>query len=301
MTAMVKMKVLVLGSKGQLGQALMGQFKKTDDYRVFGVDLPDFDITDKDQVYSVIHRAKPDWVVNASAYTLVDQAESDREKAFKVNRDGPAFLAKACSALGIPLIHLSTDYVFDGTKGEPYSESDPIAPLGVYGMSKAEGEMEVRKNCREHVIVRTSWLYGVHGRNFVKTMAGLAGERETIRVVHDQFGCPTFAGDLADALLTVMTTVRAGGEDVWGTYHCCNKGVTSWYGFACEIIERIRNVRPLAAREIIPIPGSDYPTPAKRPSYSALDCSFMEETFTIRMKDWKESLGTMLDEWAGNG
>lgn len=290
------MKVLVVGSGGQLGWELM---RKLHDkaWTPVGCDQPDFDITDKDQVYSVIHREKPDWVVNASAYTLVDQAESDRDTAYKVNRDGPAFLAKACSALGIPLIHLSTDYVFDGTKGTPYMETDPIAPLGVYGTSKAEGEMEVRKNCGQHVIVRTSWLYGVHGRNFVKTMAGLAAERDAIRVVHDQYGCPTFAGDLADALITVIEGFRAGRGDVWGTYHYCGKGVTTWYGFACEIIERLRDIRPLAVKEILPIPGSDYPTPAKRPSYSALDGSLMEETFNITRRDWKDSLGAMLDEW----
>jgi len=287
------MKVLVFGSNGQLGFELMKKFEAKDLVPV-GFDLPLLDITDNESVLSVITLHKPDCVVNASAYTLVDKAETEREVAFKVNRDGPCFIAKACAKARIPLIHVSTDYVFDGQKNEPYRVDDIPEPLGVYGLSKEAGEQEVRKNINEHIIIRTSWLYGDHGHNFVKTIMRLAGEKDVISVVNDQYGSPTYAGDLAEAIIAIIKTIRTCKDCVWGTYHYTGQGVTTWYDFAREIVEVARREKKLAVREVKPIPSSEYPTPVKRPMYSVLDCSIIEERFNIRTKPWRESLERML-------
>lgn len=287
------MKVLVFGSNGQLGFELMKKLEAKDMVPV-GFDLPVLDITDNESVLSVITLHKPDCVVNASAYTLVDKAETEREVAFKVNRDGPCFIAKACAEARIPLIHVSTDYVFDGQKDEPYRVDDIPEPLGVYGLSKEAGEQEVRKNINEHIIIRTSWLYGGHGHNFVKTIMRLADEKDLIRVVNDQYGSPTYAADLADAITVIIETIRMNKEAIWGTYHYTGKGVTTWYDFAREIVELARRGKKLAVKEIEPIPSSEYPTPVKRPAYSVLDCSLIEDRFNIRTKPWRESLELML-------
>ena len=266
-----------------------------------GFDLPHGDVTDGEKVLSIIAHEKPDCVVNASAYTQVDKAETEREAAFKVNRDGPCFIAKACSMERIPLIHISTDYVFDGQKTEPYGVDDITLPLGVYGTSKEAGEMEVRRNIQEHLIVRTSWLYGCHGQNFVKTMVRLAMEKDVIRVVNDQYGSPTYASDLADALsLMIQSLKTSGSQDIWGTYHYSGKGVTTWYDFARAIIEIARSEKTLKVKEVKPIPSSGYPTQVKRPSYSVLDCSLIEDRFNIKTKNWRESLGIMIKEFLNN-
>lgn len=290
------MKVLVFGSNGQLGFELMKKLEAKDMVPV-GFDLPVLDITDNESVLSVITLHKPDCVVNASAYTLVDKAETEREVAFKVNRDGPCFIAKACAEARIPLIHVSTDYVFDGQKDEPYRVDDIPEPLGVYGLSKEAGEQEVRKNINEHIIIRTSWLYGGHGHNFVKTIMRLADEKDLIRVVNDQYGSPTYAADLADAITVIIETIRMNKEAIWGTYHYTGKGVTTWYDFAREIVELVRRGKKLAVKEIEPILSSEYPTPVKRPAYSVLDCSLIEDRFNIRTKPWRESLELMLMEY----
>lgn len=295
-------KVLVLGSNGQLGYALMKSFRKKARCTVSGLDLPYFDITEKDMVFSAVSSEKPDFVVNASAYTSVDLAESEVKRAFDINREGPSFLASVCFDLEIPLVHISTDYVFDGKKKNPYKESDITSPLCVYGLSKNEGEVEVKKNCSRHLIIRTSWLYGVHGRNFVKTITDLAESKEELRVVCDQRGTPTSAEDLADDIVRIIEMAdRCSDKDIWGTYHYSGKGETTWYEFACEIIERVCKIKPLAVKKIVPVASSDYQMPARRPAYSVLDCSLIESTFGIRMKDWKESLGVMLKSWIGGG
>lgn len=289
------MKVLVFGSNGQLGFEVMKKLE-AESMVPLGFDLPLLDITDNDSVLSVIELNKPDCVVNASAYTLVDKAETEREVAFKVNKDGPCFIAKACSMARIPLIHVSTDYIFDGQKNEPYRVDDIPAPLGVYGLSKEAGEQEVRKNINEHIIIRTSWLYGGHGHNFVKTIMRLAEEKDVISVVNDQYGSPTYAGDLAEAIIAIIKTIRTCKTRIWGTYHYTGQGVTTWYDFAREIVELVRREKKLAVREVKPIPSSEYPTPVKRPMYSVLDCSLIEERFNIRTKPWRESLELMLME-----
>jgi len=283
------MRILLVGCNGQVGRELcrLGEEKG---FHILPMDLPEFDITDKVAVDAAVKQHDNFLVINAAAYTAVDMAESNSDAAFAVNRDGPAHLASSCAAAGIPLIHISTDYVFDGKQMRPYIESDPISPIGVYGRSKAEGDAEVRKKLDRHIIIRTSWLCSIHGKNFVKTILKLANEKESISVVADQVGCPTFASDLAEAILNIAGQVRQKKDVSWGIYHYCGRGETTWYDFAKQIVEFARSYQGIKTRSIKPIRTKDYPTPAGRPSYSVLDCSLIEEQFGIQPKQWKESL-----------
>jgi dTDP-4-dehydrorhamnose reductase len=290
------MQLLVIGSNGQLGWELCRQGKDRG-LDLIPLDLPEFDITDKSAVHSAVTRSHADLAVNAAAYTAVDRAESEIDMAFAVNRDGPSYLASACSKVHIPLIHVSTDYVFDGCKKGAYLETDLVTPIGIYGKSKAEGEEKVRSNLNEHIIIRTSWLYGVHGNNFVKTMLRLGREREELRVVDDQHGCPTFAADLAEAILTIASLIERGENISWGTYHCCGGGSTTWYGFALKIFEIAKGYDTLKLKKVIPITTSEYPTPAKRPVNSVMACSLLERNFLITPRAWEESLSRMITEY----
>ena len=283
------MKITVIGVNGQLGWALNRQGKQLG-LDVVAVDLPDFNITDQAAVNTLVTQAHADVIINAAAYTAVDRAESEAQLAFAINRDGPAYLAAACADNGIALIHVSTDYVFDGTQKEPYVETDPVSPIGVYGRSKAAGEKEVRKLLPAHIIVRTAWLYGVHGNNFVKTMLRLGREQEIIRVVCDQFGCPTNAADLADAILLIAGRIAAGREIKWGTYHYCGDGATSWHGFAEAIFSLVGRQDTLRVKKIEPITTAEFPTPAKRPANSVLNCDLIKNHFGVHPRAWKESL-----------
>jgi dTDP-4-dehydrorhamnose reductase len=244
--------VAVVGGRGQLGRALVSR----------GVASPDVDITDAVAVARALDGITV--LINAAAYTAVDKAESERDRAFAVNRDGAGILARACADKGVRLLHVSTDYVFDGTGTRPYREDDPLAPLGVYGESKAAGEALV--HATGGIVVRTSWLFGHGGPSFLHTMVRLATERPLLRVVDDQRGCPTFAGDLADALLKL-----AAKDNLAPTYHYCGDGETTWYGFASAIVDEARKHRALKCERLEPITTADYPTPAKRPAYSVLD------------------------------
>ncbi|RJQ84046.1 MAG: dTDP-4-dehydrorhamnose reductase [Desulfobacteraceae bacterium] len=287
------MKLLIIGSNGQLGCDLMQQGLARQ-WRAAGADLPACDITRAESVDHTLASAAPlDLVINAAAYTAVDAAESHPQAAFAVNRDGVAVLARACSGLGLPLIHISTDYVFDGLQTRPYRPYDPIAPKGVYARSKAEGETELRRLLDHHVIVRTSWLFGVHGPNFVKTMLRLGKEMEILRVVDDQVGCPTYAGDLAGALLDIAAhLVRH--ADGWGTYHYCNQTAVTWYAFARRILTMARSYEQFKWNEIVPILTQHYPLPAPRPPYSVLDCGSLEAHFKITRRSWEPALREML-------
>ncbi|UCD78384.1 MAG: dTDP-4-dehydrorhamnose reductase [Desulfobacterales bacterium] len=287
------MKILTYGASGQLGCELMrqGQALSLD---MHGVAKPQTDITDVSQVESVFSSCHPDLAINAAAYTNVDGAESEPELAMAINKDGAANLARVCTANKIPLIHISTDYVFDGTKRSPYRETDPVSPLGVYGRSKAEGESAVRSILDEHIIVRTSWLYSSHGHNFVKTMLKLAREKEQIQVVSDQYGSPTSAADLAAAILSLAEMFRQRRAIAWGTYHYCGAGIVSWHGFARTIVEIGRQYVALKTTRIEPIKTADYPTQAARPAYSALDCSLIRKHFGISAKPWRDSLKTAI-------
>lgn len=286
------MKILVTGSKGQLGRELMRQGPQAG-LHLHGIDLPEHDIAHAADMQVVMDRWEPDLVINAAAYTQVDKAESEPQLAEAVNHKGPIVLADACRHRDIPLLHVSTDFVFDGERRTPYPTDAPMAPLSVYGRTKAAGEEAVRRRTARHLVVRTSWLYAAVGANFVATMLRLGHEHEKIRVVSDQFGSPTCAADLAAALLA-MGRQGLKNDGPWGTYHYCGSGVTSWCGFSAVIFEQARTFTSLAVKVVEPITTSEYPTPARRPAYSALDCTRTAEDFGIAPRPWEESLAETL-------
>ena len=288
------MKVIITGANGQLGRELIRQGRALD-LNIQGLNHQELDITDKDQLKQVLTDVAPSIIINAAAYTDVDKAENESRIAYAVNKNGPDNLARYCVNHGLALIHVSTDYVFDGTKGRPYRENDPIAPLGVYGQSKAQGEAVIRSALKNHIIVRTSWLYGVYGNNFVKTILKLSHEKARLRGVADQFGSPTSASDLAEALLIIAKKIAADGKSDWGTYHYCGKGITTWHGLAEKIIQLAQSYRKLPIKRVTPITTAEWPTPTKRPPYSVLDCSHLKNQFGIELKLWQESLKHMID------
>jgi dTDP-4-dehydrorhamnose reductase len=285
----------IIGSKGQLGWELVRQGEAWG-LKILALDYPEIDISDLASVDACFDSTKIEFMINAAAYTAVDRAESEPQAVFAVNRDGPANLAKRCRDRSIPLIHLSTDYVFDGTKKGVYIEEDPVAPLGVYGESKAAGEAEVRKHLPRHIIARTAWLYGVHGHNFVKTMLRMGREKDTLRVVSDQYGCPTFAADFADTILEMAKQAETSNSVPWGTYHYCGRGGTTWHAFAEAIFEIAGQYEKFAVKRVIPISTAEYPTPVRRPANSVLNCSKIERYFGIRPRPWRESLAEMIEQ-----
>jgi dTDP-4-dehydrorhamnose reductase len=287
------MKLLLVGSRGQLGWELLNATKECG-LDCEGLDTPQFDITDRGAVERTLGREKFSLTINAAAYTAVDKAESERDEAFAVNAEGPRYLALACAKRNIPLIHISTDYVFDGNKTIPYIESDALCPIGIYAESKAAGEKAVQGALEPHIILRTSWLYSSHGNNFVKTILRLASEREELKVVGDQHGCPTYAADLAAAILEIARQIDGGRPVQWGVYHYCGHGVTTWHEFARKICELGKKLAPMRVKEIKAISTDQYPTPAKRPPYSALDCSKIKSVFGIQTRPWQESLADMI-------
>jgi dTDP-4-dehydrorhamnose reductase len=291
--------ILLTGAQGQLGWEIQRRGPAAG-LAVQGYGRAELDITDRDRVLRSVESSTPKVVVNAAAFTAVDKSEADAAAAFSVNRDGPAHLAEACALLGVPMIHLSTDYVFDGAKSGAYVEDDQTAPLGVYGASKLAGEMAVRSHDAPHVILRTAWVYGVHGHNFVKTMLRLGRERPLVKVVDDQYGCPTFAGDLAEAVLAIAgrisrQTMPAQG---YGTFHCTAQGRTTWHGFARKIFEL---AAPSLGRmpQVYAIATSEYPTPARRPPNSVLDCGKLTRVHGITLRPWESALREMLDATLG--
>jgi dTDP-4-dehydrorhamnose reductase len=290
------MKILVLGATGQVGHELRRlAWPPGWDLAAFGRDGAD--IARRDTVSAVLARQRPDIVVNAAAYTAVDRAELETDKAWLGNCTGPLNLAICCREAAIPLIHLSTDYVFDGGKAGAYVEDDPVKPLGAYGGSKEAGERAVRDTLTQHVIVRTAWVYGAHGSNFVKTMLRLAAERPVLRVVADQVGSPTSAADIAAALCTIVQRIEAGNPR-WGTYHFAGGGAVSWHGFAEAIFALAAPWRgpppPVEA-----IATADYPTPARRPANSVLDCTRIGEAFGIVPRPWHQALADVVRELYG--
>ncbi len=283
------MKLLIIGSKGQLGSELVRKCKRND-FSFLALDLPEFNITDPSQVEKTLAVFKPSIVFNASAYTNVDKAETDLAIAFSVNSDGPANLAIYCDKNRIPIIHISTDYVFDGSKGQAYTESDPVSPLGVYGKSKEEGESKLRSILKQHIILRTSWLYGAYGNNFLKTMLWLGNEKKIIKVVSDQYGCPTCATDLAEAVVDISKQITQNPKIFWGTYHYCGLGITTWHKFAKAIFEIAGQYQNYKVSSVEAITTAQYPTRTKRPAFSALDCNLINKNFGITQKPWQGSL-----------
>jgi dTDP-4-dehydrorhamnose reductase len=288
------MNLLVTGVEGQLGTELVRQAPACG-VVVTAPLLAEMDLTNHARVEEVFAAVRPSAVINAAAYTLVDRAETESDLAFAVNAAAPAHLARLCDRAGIPLVQVSTDYVFDGCKQTPYVEDDPIAPLGVYGRSKAEGEAAVRGTLREHLIVRTAWLYSPYGSNFVRTILRLAAEGKELRIVDDQVGSPTCAADFAEALLSIAGRLRTGSEIPWGTYHYCGRGITSWFGFARHILQTLTTRRHIDAYRVVPITTQEYPTAARRPAFSALDCSRIQGNFGITLKPWQESVAQTID------
>jgi len=286
--------VLVLGSSGQLGGELLAASWPAG-WQVIGRSHADLDITRRDDVMIAIEtaeRAGAGLVINAAAYTAVDKAESESDRAFATNRDGAAHVASACARARLPLVHLSTDYVFDGTKQKPYVETDAPNPINVYGSSKLAGERAVQNALAEHVNLRTSWVYSARGHNFVKTILRLATERDEVRVVNDQFGCPTSARDLAGAIAAIAERIVTTGAP-WGTYHCAGHGRASWVDFANAVLA---SSRTLAHRRAVPIPTAQYPTAAQRPAESELDSSHFARTFGITLPSWRESVARVVSE-----
>ncbi|MGE3332615.1 MAG: dTDP-4-dehydrorhamnose reductase [Rhodospirillaceae bacterium] len=288
--------ILVTGAGGQVAWELERRAAAAKlSLQALGIEA--LDITDTKAVHATVSEAAPKVVINAAAYTAVDKAETEKDLAFAVNRDGPGHLAAACAARDIPLVHISTDYVFDGQSKDPYREDDATAPLGVYGASKLAGEAAVRAFLDRHIIIRTAWVYGVHGHNFVKTMLRLGAERDSLRVVADQRGAPTFAGDLADALLVLSRRLIDDvlPEEAYGTFHYTGGGAVSWHGFAETIFEI---AAPTLGRrpKVDAITTAEYPTPAKRPANSVLDCSKISRIHGIMRRPWEASLQEMLAE-----
>ena len=283
------MRMLITGANGQLGRELVRQGHRFN-LALHAFKRQELDITQPNQVDTILAKASPSLVINAAAYTNVDKAETEADLAFKVNKIAPGYLARCCADRNIALIHISSDYVFDGIKGKPYHETDPIAPVGIYGQSKAAGEVAIRSALKHHIILRTSWLYSVYGHNFVKTILNLGTEKKNIPVVDDQFGSPTSAADLAEAVLTIAAKIGSIADLDWGTYHYCGNGVTSWHGLAKEVLQLASPYVSLQTKQVEAITTAEYPTPVKRPPYSALDCSRIKKAFGIDPKPWQQSL-----------
>ena len=290
------MKLLVTGAGGQVGREVV-RLAPALGADVVGLDRAGLDVTDADAVRQAVAAARPDAVVNAAAYTAVDRAESEPGAAFAVNRDGAAHLAAACDAAGVPLVHVSTDYVFDGTQGAPYRPGDPVAPLGVYGASKAAGEDAVRQTER-HVILRTAWVFSRYGGNFVATMLRLAAERDRLAVVADQWGHPTAAADVARACLAAA---QRAADGLAGTLHTAGAPLATWHGLATETVRLGAEAGLVPAVPVDPIPTAAYPTPAARPPRVelAMDASFA--ALGLAPFDWRTSLAGEVAVRAASG
>ncbi|WP_413704218.1 dTDP-4-dehydrorhamnose reductase [Pseudomonas sp. Pseusp16] len=287
------MKVLINGRHGQVSHELQRRLGAVGELIVLGRDQ--LDLAQPDQIRRQVQNIRPDLIINAAAHTAVDLAESEPQSAFAINAVAPGILAEEALALDIPLIHYSTDYVFDGTKAGPYNEDDMPNPLGVYGKSKLAGEQAIRDVQGKHLILRTSWVYSTHGRNFLLTMQRLLQEKPELRVVADQIGAPTWAGTIANSTLALIERWQTKTAANWGTYHLTAQGETSWFGFAQAIGEALRQQGKPCAK-LIPIPTSDYPTPAARPLNSRLDCSRLQTDWGVSQPDWQTALRECLTE-----
>ena len=286
------MRLLITGAKGQLGTELV---RLGSGHKLLAVGHDQLDITDASVVIDFIDEFQPDAVINAAAYTAVDRAESDKDAAFAVNRDGPANLARACECHAIPLIHISTDYVFDGSKPGAYVEGDHVSPLGVYGQSKLAGEQAVQALCSRFIVLRTSWVFSTVGNNFVITMLRLGAERDELGIVADQQGCPTAAAELARAIYAVLNVDL--DNVTWGVYHFCQPEPTTWFGFAESIFAGAKEEgMDMKVSKLTAIATSDYPTPAKRPVNSQMDCTSFSQVFGYTIKPWAESLNEVIKE-----
>lgn len=290
------MRVLVTGSRGQVGHCLVQQLSTMKEVEFLAVDRDQLDITHSAQVDAVVNEFKPNIIINAAAHTAVDRAEQEIELSYAINRDGPHYLAQAAQKVGAAILHISTDYVFSGDKPNPYLETDPTAPQGVYGESKLAGEIAVAQACPRHIILRTAWVFGEHGNNFVKTMLRLAQTRDALGVVADQYGGPTYAGDIANALLMMAKAIVDGKSTAFGVYHFSGLPHVSWHEFACTIFDKARDQGILnKSLQVNAITTQEYPTPAKRPANSRLDTQKIHQHFGVVASDWQTALNHLID------
>ncbi|MBV8888925.1 MAG: dTDP-4-dehydrorhamnose reductase [Alphaproteobacteria bacterium] len=288
-------KIVVFGAGGQVGREVL-RTRWPSGFEILAFDRAAVDITSRKDVFSCLERERPGLALNLAAYTAVDRAESEADRAWLANAEGPRYIAEACAAIEAAMLHLSTDYVFDGSKQGPYNESDPVSPIGEYGRSKEAGEQAIRNTLSEHIILRTSWVYGLYGHNFVKTILRLATERPVLRVVADQRGSPTAARDIAETLVVIAEHVARGAAP-WGTFHFAGAGNVSWHGFA-EAILGLSGPSGGRPTRVEPIATADYPTPARRPMNSVLDCTRLRAAFGIVPRPWQEALQAVMAELA---
>jgi dTDP-4-dehydrorhamnose reductase len=287
------MKVLITGSQGQLGQCLINAFATHEHATVITCNKQQLDITDEQAVYDKLIDCKPDIVINTAAYTAVDNAEKESKLAFSINALAPEYLAKASEQINAALIHISTDYVFDGEKSSAYSETDSTNPQSVYGASKLAGEEAVKKNCSKYIILRTSWVFSEFGNNFPKTMIKLA-HLEKLNIVDDQIGGPTNANDIAQTLVTISENILSNKEDSWGIYHYSGEPYCSWLDFTQQIFTKAKEEGVIdQSPNLNAIPTTQYPTPATRPKNSKLDNSKIKNAFSVQPSDWQASLVNM--------
>jgi dTDP-4-dehydrorhamnose reductase len=277
------LKILLTGANGQVGQAILARVHAYPEIELIACSRAELDISQPEAVMQIYDELKPDCVINAAAYTAVDKAEEDKEAAERINGAAPGYLAAECARRDIPLLHISTDFVFDGEKEKPYLESDPCDPLSVYGQSKLAGETAIAQSMDKFIILRTAWVFGGEA-NFVNTMRRLAESRDALSVVDDQVGGPTSAAQIADALLKIAQRVTEPNFANWGIYHFSGAPFVSWYEFATEIL------KDNPAVTVSSIPSSGYPTPAKRPANSRLNCDKIKNVFGIEQPDWRHDL-----------
>ena len=281
------MKILLFGQHGQVSREL--QVLLSADHELIVLGREQLDLADSERIRQAVRHLQPQLIINAAAHTAVDAAESEPDAAFAINATAPGVLAEEATALGVPLIHYSTDYVFDGSKAAAYDEDDQPNPLGVYGRSKLAGERAISAVGGQHLILRTSWVYSLHGRNFLLTMQRLLQERDQLKVVSDQIGAPTWAGSIARATVELIQRWHSGQAGAWGTYHFTARGETSWFGFTEAIASQLQaQGKPVA--QLLPIPTSEYPTPAQRPLNSRLDGSRLQREWGVRLPEWQDGL-----------
>lgn len=293
------MRVLITGCNGQVGHCLTERLKSKAE--ILALDYEGLDITDQQAVSKTVADFKPDYIINAAAHTAVDRAEQEVELSNAINCDGPQYLAQAAQKINAVILHISTDYVFDGTGDKPYVETDSTGPQGVYGQTKLAGELAVAQSCEKHLILRTAWVFGEHGNNFVKTMLRLAQTRDELKIVCDQFGGPTYAGDIADALIAIVKSIEKNNKIEWGIYHFSGLPHVSWLEFAQEVFDIATQQRILHTKPRIEgIKTEQYLTLAKRPLNSCLDTNKIKEKFSIEASDWKLALKSTIEMINGN-
>ena len=292
------MKILLTGINGQVGHALQSKFST---HELVALSREQLDLTDTDAIRRVVRETRPNLIINPAAYTAVDKAESEPELAFAINATAPQVLAEEAAKLGAAIIHFSTDYVYDGRKEGAYIETDAVSPVSIYGQSKLAGEEAIHMVGLPNLILRTSWVYGNYGKNFLKTILRLAGEREKLTIVGDQFGAPTSSESIAHALVALVEKWQPQDKQQSGVYHFTNVGKTSWHGFSCEIINQYNKVAGVPAlktslENVVAITTADYPTPAARPANSCLDNSKLKHIFGVELPSWQQGLQQVMQD-----